>query len=114
MLISNPGLWNHLKNHPENSSDEKKILEFVCQWAEAMEAEIKTGKSVADCAESTLKIANTLRLDDITLARVIDIMGSIWMYGEELIDWFVFKRQDGKKVFIVYIPRWFFEGENNN
>jgi hypothetical protein len=63
------------------------IFEYAEAWAKLMQAEIASGKTVAQCAEATSHELGFMGITGFMYGAAVSILSKCWKYGEELRKW---------------------------
>ena len=86
MQLKNAALWQQCL---DNNSDPYGIgiNNFANRWALLMEAEIKKGATVADCAKATSDQADTEGITGFMYGAAVSTLAAVWVHGEDLRRW---------------------------
>lgn len=86
MTLKDENTWH---NACTNNQDPygAAVIRFCEAWAILMEAEIKSGKTVAECACSTSRIANDEGITGFMYGCAVNILSKVWIHGEDLRRW---------------------------
>ena len=63
------------------------IVRCAERWADLMEADMKLGSTIAVCAESCFKVADTWGITCNQYGVAVNYLASFWVHGRELNDW---------------------------
>ena len=64
-----------------------KVVAFVERWADLMEARMRQGATVDQCAGETMREANTDDLSVDRLYQASQILGYVWVHSSALQEW---------------------------
>ena len=86
MLFKNEILW---EKGIENNTDPygSAVYIYAKRWANLMEEEIASGKSVSDIAEETSHRADTEGITGFMYGCAVSVLAGCWEWGEELRTW---------------------------
>ncbi len=72
-----------------NSKDpySARCVSYAKDWAELMEAEIAKGKTVAEVAAATSRVADTDGITGFMYGAAASTLSHVWEHGEELRRW---------------------------
>lgn len=65
----------------------KGVITFAKKWAEIMETEIESGKSLKDIADKASREADTEGITGFMYGCAVSILSQLWVHGEELRKW---------------------------
>lgn len=73
----------------ENNKDPygRACYDYALAWADLMEAELASGKTVAECANETSRTADTEGITGFMYSAAISILSHVWEHGEQLRVW---------------------------
>ena len=63
------------------------VMQFAERWADLMEVELSTGKTVKECAKETSRRADTEGITGFMYGCAVSILAKAWEHGEELRIW---------------------------
>lgn len=84
-----PGLETKYADYKAKNSDPygAGVVDYETRWADAMEAEIAKGRSVAECAKETSHAANTDGITGFMYGCAVNSLSHFWIHGDELRRW---------------------------
>jgi len=64
-----------------------RTYSYAEDWANFMEREMANGRTIAECAESTSREADTDGITDFMYGAAVAMLAHVWEHGEELRKW---------------------------
>jgi hypothetical protein len=64
-----------------------RVISYAEDWANFMEREMATGKTVAECAKPTSREADTDGITGFMYGAAVSILAAVWAHGEDLRRW---------------------------
>lgn len=86
--ICDPVAWNTSYPNPAASSYVQVTYDYAVLWARLMEASMKAGNSLEDCAGETSELAITEDIGTHQFSHAASALGHAWTHGKELEAWF--------------------------
>lgn len=86
MKLKNKKVWKKIvaiNNDPYGSC----VVRYAERWANAMEKEMESGKSLIDIADATSHKADTEGITGYMYVCAVSILSQVWEHGEELRKW---------------------------
>lgn len=83
------GTESEYQKYKESNTDPYggRIISYSEDWADFMEAEMATGKSIADIAKATSRQADTDGITGFMYGCAVSGLARFWEHGEELRLW---------------------------
>lgn len=93
------GQEDNYKKGIDNNQDfyGKGIYDYALTWADLMEKEIESGKTIAECAKDTSHKADTDGITGFMYGAAVNILSNAWEHGEELRKWHNLDTQIGNE-----------------
>lgn len=63
------------------------VITYAERWADAIEAAMAAGESLAQCADRTSHEADTEGITGFMYGMAVSVLASSWVHGEELRRW---------------------------
>lgn len=72
-----------------NSKDgySKGVVDFGDRWADLMEADMATGKSLRECAQDACSRADTGGITGYMYGAAVSALSQLWEHGDDLRAW---------------------------
>ena len=86
MKLKNKEGWEKfvtINNDPYGSG----VVRYAERWADMMEQEMESGKTIIDIAETTSHKADTEGITGYMYGCAVSILSQVWEHGEELRKW---------------------------
>ena len=86
MKLKNKEGWEQfvtINNDPYGSA----VVRYAERWANMMEQEMESGKSLIDIADATSHKADTDGITGYMYGCAVSILSQVWEHGEELRKW---------------------------
>lgn len=86
MKLKNKEVWKKIvaiNNDPYGSG----VVRYAERWANTMEQEMESGKSLIDIADATSHKADTEGITGYMYGCAVSILSQVWEHGEELRKW---------------------------
>ena len=86
MQLKNATLWQQcLDNNQECYGSAINV--FANRWALLMEAKIREGVTVAECADAMSRQADTQGITGFMYGAAVAALAAVWVHGEDLRRW---------------------------
>ena len=79
--------YDHFVEINSNDSYSYMVVTFMRRWADLMEAEIESGKTIPEVADKTCDEADTEGITGFMYGCVVSALADFWEYGEDLRVW---------------------------
>jgi hypothetical protein len=64
-----------------------RVITYAEDWANFMEREMATGKTLEECAQATSQEANTDGITGFMYGAAVSVLSAVWKHGEQLRRW---------------------------
>ena len=86
MKISDESAWQSWVSNNQDPYG-SGVIRYAERWADAMEAAMAAGESLADCAKRTSHEADTEGITGFMYGVAVQVLATSWALGEELRRW---------------------------
>lgn len=96
-LKDEAGWQKALAANPESKPYGHRVMTYAEDWANFMEREMAAGKTLAECADTTSREADTDGITGFMYGCAVSTLSNVWEHGEELRRWHNLKTQIGNE-----------------
>lgn len=86
MKLKDSAIWQTFQDTNDDPYGQG-VIRYAERWANAMEAEIEQGKSIADIAKSTSHTADIDGITGFMYGCAVSVLAQCWEHGEALRRW---------------------------
>lgn len=86
MTLKDETLWNAAVANNQDPYG-KGTIKFCEKWASLMEVEISKGKTIPECADATMSVADDEGITGFMYGCAVSILSEVWVHGENLRRW---------------------------